>query len=70
MAISEEDEQLISFLNERDDSKKSSIRDIISKNKRINFSNDHAQQALGGKKEKANRMEKDGLISIFNLAEI
>ena len=59
----------MSFLNKRVYSKKSSICDTIPKNKRINFSNDYVQQVPGGKKEKANQMEKDRLISIFNLAE-
>ena len=66
-AISEGDEQIISFLNERVYSKKSSIRDIIPKNKTINFSNDYVQKVPCGEKGKANQMEKDGLISIFNL---
>ena len=64
-AITEGDKHIISFLNERVYSKKSSIRDTIPKNKRINFSNDYILK----EKEKANQMEKDGLISTFNLAE-
>ena len=67
-AISEGNEQII-FLNERVYSKKSSIRDTILENKRFNFSNDYVQQVQVGKKEKANQIGKDGLISIFNLAE-
>ena len=35
----------------------------------INFSNDCIEQVANGKKEKNNQTEKDGLISIFNLAE-
>ena len=68
-AISEGDEQIISFLNERVYSKNSSIRDTIPKNKRIDFSNEFVQQIPGGKKEMANQMERDGLLSILNLAE-
>ena len=68
-AISKRDEQIISLPNEGVYSKKYSIRDTIPKNKRINFSNDYVQQAPGGKKEKVNQMKKDGLISIFRLAE-
>ena len=68
-AISEGDEQILLFLNERVYSKNSSIRGTIPKNKRIDFSNDFLQQRPGGKREKANQMERDGLLSILNLAE-
>ena len=68
-AISEGDEQILSFLNEWVYSKNSSIRDTIPKNKRIDLPNDFLQQIPGGKKEKANQMERDGLLSILNLAE-
>ena len=57
-AISEGDEQILSFLNERVCSKKSSICDTIPKNKRIDFLNSFVQQVPGGKNKKANQMEK------------
>ena len=50
--------------------KYSSIRDTISRNKRIDFASDYIIKASGESlKQKANQMEKNGLISIFNLAE-
>ena len=66
-AISERDEQIISFLNERVYSKTSSIRETIPKNKMIKFSNDYNYRVV--KKEKVNQMEKDGQISMLNLGE-
>ena len=68
-AISEGHEQILSFLSERVHSKNSSLRDSVPKNKRMFFSTDYVQQIPGGKKEKDNQMEKDGLLSIVNLAE-
>ena len=56
------------FLNKRVYSKDQSIRDTISKNSRIDFLNDLLSKP-NGKKEKANRTEKEDLISIFNLIE-
>ena len=50
-AISEGDEQILSFLNERVYSEKSSIRDTIPKNKRIDFLNSFVKQVQGGKKK-------------------
>ena len=60
---------MLSFLSQQVYSKKSSIRGTIPKNKMINFSNDYAQQVSGRIREKVSQMEKDGLISIFSIAE-
>ena len=68
-AINEGLYQVETLMRERVYSKSSSIRDTISRNKRIDFSSDLVQAGPSGKKEKANTMEREGLLSIFNLAE-
>ena len=48
----------------------SNLRDTISRNKRINFTNDYISKAPSDTmKQKANQMESNGLVAIFNLAE-
>ena len=54
--MSEGKEQIPSFLNKRDYSKTSEVRDTILKNKGIDFSNGYIQQLLCG--QKANQIEK------------
>ena len=68
-AINEGDEQIELYLKERVYTKNSSLRDTITRNKRMDFANDNIPTPNGGVKEKANQMEKEGLLSIFNLAE-
>ena len=69
-ALKDGQDQVLAFLQERVFSKQSSIRDTISRNKRINFTNDFNSKAPGDTmKQKANLMESNGLVAIFNLAE-
>ena len=69
-AVKEGDGQGQTLLQERVYTKQSSIRDTISRNKRIDFASDYVPKASGeNMKQNANQMEKNGLISIFNLAE-
>ena len=59
-AINERNEQIISFLNHRVYIKKSSIRETIPKNKRINFSNDYVNKYRVVKKKKLSKWKKIG----------
>ena len=69
-ALKDGQDQVLAFLQERVFSKQPSIRDIISRNKRINFTNDYISKAPGDTmKQKANQMESNGQVAIFNLAE-
>ena len=63
-AISKGDEQILSFLNERVCSKKSSIRDTIPKNKRTDFLNSFVKQVPGGKKKRLIKWKKWTFINI------
>ena len=67
-AVKEGDGQGQTLLQECVYTKQSSIRDTISRNKRIDLASDYVPKACGeNMKQKANQMEKNGLISIFNL---
>ena len=68
-SIATGEEQVKSYLKERVYSKELSMRDTIHKNKRIDFTNDYVSKAEGTGREKANQMEKDGLVAIFNLVD-
>ena len=69
-AVKEGDEQSHAILQDRVYTKHSSIRDTISRNKRVDFASDYVPKTSGDNmRQKANQMEKNGLISIVNLAE-
>ena len=59
-ALKDGQDQVLAFLQERVFSKQSSIHDTISRNKRINFTNDYISNTPGDTmKQKANQMESN-----------